>query len=459
MSKDLEQIKKTCEDQQKKLDELELKNKSLEDEKAKMVANMKGLHAGVRYDSIEQKALHYFRAQNVKDLMEVNTESDYARDCIPSEVRGYVRELKKTVDIARWMKQIFHNGSLDSKRENVVPVHGILDTHYGKQVLVPHLKALGSTVVGEGAEYVPTLVSSQFIEEYNLERKVAQLVEEIKMPSNPYNLPVEASTPEATVIAEGAQATSTNLTTSSLVLSAKKTVQYTILPEELNEDSAVAILARCRQILVKAQIDAMEQCIINGDDSATHMDADTHAGAAGLAAKAFKGLRKRALANSATIDFAGAAIASAKIDQMIALMGKFGVNVRELAFICNPAGYQQLKTLDEVNTVDKFGPQATILSGALAAIYGIPIVVSEYVRTGLNDDGVQDGVTETKTVLHLFNKMRFYLGMRRPIQSRIMMDMADYDRWLMASYCRWTFNGLTQSASEKSTVLGIDILT
>jgi len=42
-------------------------------------------------------------------------------------------------------------------------------------------------------------------------------------------------------------------------------------------------------------------------------------------------------------------------------MGKFGVNPREVVCVVGPQGYQQLKSIDEVTTVDKFGPQATIL--------------------------------------------------------------------------------------------------
>jgi len=141
------------------------------------------------------------------------------------------------------------------------------------------------------------------------------------MTSNPYELPIETATPEATVVAEGAQATSTNISTSKLTWTAKKFCQFTSLPEELNEDSAADIFARTRMTLSLAQVDAVEQFLINGDTTATHQDSDTHALGADVAAKAFSGHRKLALANSATVDFTGAAITLAKFDSLIAPYG------------------------------------------------------------------------------------------------------------------------------------------
>ena len=103
------------------------------------------------------------------------------------------------------------------------------------------------------------------------------------------------------------------------------------------------------------------------------MDSDVVA--ASDARKAWKGLRKLALQNSANgsvVDFSAAAPTVLKLRSMRSAMDKFGVNVRELGWVVSSKVYQQLMGLDEVSTVDKFGPQATILSGALAALDGIP---------------------------------------------------------------------------------------
>lgn len=460
---DLEQLKKDYEVQTKKVDELAEKNKELEEEKANLVTSISRINqpiVGTRYNSDEQKAIQLFGVTSVAELIKVNTESEKAKKLVPEHLRAYVRELKERIDVSRMMAQAFRNGSLDQGEiEKPVAVKNIFDTYYAKQMLAPMLKAFGSTVTGEGDEWVPTALSNQFIEEFELEKKVADAHSEIRMTTNPYELPIEKNVPEAKTIGEALQATSTNAGTDKLTFSAKKFVQFTRLPEELNEDSAPDIMARTRYNVSEAQRRAREQAILNGDDTATHMDSDIAGGAANLAAKAFKGHRKLALAASSTVDFGGAAVTLPKIDEMIALMGAFGVNPRDLILVAGPQGYTQLKSLEAVTTVEKFGPQATILSGALAAIRGIPIVVSEYIRETTNATGVYDGITTDQAVLQLINLKRFYIGVRRPIVIRIMMDLPDYDRWLMASYTRWDFKGMAQSATERSTILGLGIQT
>jgi hypothetical protein len=57
----------------------------------------------------------------------------------------------------------------------------------------------------------------------------------------------------------------------------------------------------------------------------------------------------------------------------------------------------------------------------------------------------------------LVNMTRWYIGNRRPIQVRLMMDLPYQDRWLLASYRRVAFKGFDQSALETSVVYGYNI--
>ena len=74
----------------------------------------------------------------------------------------------------------------------------------------------------------------------------------------------------------------------------------------------------------------------------------------------------------------------------------------------------QLLGLDEVITVDKLGPQATILSGQIASIFGMPIVVSRYMGADLHTDGLFTGANN-QTGYVIFNKSSYYLYERRGI--------------------------------------------
>jgi hypothetical protein len=210
----------------------------------------------------------------------------------------------------------------------------------------------------------------------------------------------------------------------------------------------------------------VEDSIVNGDDSVTHMDSDITSAASNQ--KAWKGLRKLALAASSTVSFSGGAVSKTGLDSMRKLMGKYGTNPKELVWVVGPSAYAQLLNIDEVATVEKFGPQATVLTGALAVFRGIPIVVSEFVRENLNASGVYDGTTTNRTVVHLANMRRFYVGMRRPIRVKVQQDArSEYDRWQLVSYQRLDFKGHKQAgdvyaggatSAERSSILGINIL-
>ena len=422
-------------------------------------------HPIVGGDSDEKKALRAFGVGHVKQLLKVNV-GDTRYKHIPDSIKGVVLELKKSVDIGRAISQMFHERRFDhfasdEKADRVVNCKSISDTPYGRDVLIPRVKAFGSTVAGGGDEWVPTMIAENYIQEYELDFVLENRFQTIPMRSNPFELPVQSGVKKARKIAENTALTDTSFTTGVLTFSATKLGEYHILPEELTEDSAVDFLPIARDEVVRAQIRAVEAAIINGDDDGTHLDSDTQGGAADLAEKIWKGLRRQAIANSAnggTQDFGGAAVTEANLRDQRANLGKFGVNPTELLWIAGPSVYQQLQALPSVKTLDVFGPMATVLKGALSAYQGIPIVTSEYMREQLNDSGVYDGITLTKAGLLLVNMKRWYLGQRRPIVVKAQVDLPNQDRFLIASYQRKDFQGHAQSATETSVSYGVNIL-
>lgn len=454
------------------MDPKELKIKELEDRVVKAEAAAKkaeedraimlasgGMKTAGSHGSDEQRAMRYFGAKSVKDLLEVNTGHPKFKH-VPDELKGLVRSLKEDFDISRLTQQIFRGEPRDSG-DVQAHVKGILDgSYFAREVLAPKLKAFGSTVVGAGDEWVPTMVSSQYIEEFELDRQVVDQFRSVNMPSSPFDVPVQKDVTVARKQPESCDPSdnlaAANFGTDKLTLEAVKLVEHMCLPEELNEDSAPAILALVRQEVTAAQSRAWETAIINGDTTAPHMDSDVTA--AEDARKSWKGLRKLALANSATVGFAGAAVTTPKLRDMRTLMGKFGVSERNLVWILSSKIYQQFLNLDEVTTVEKFGPMATILRGSLAALDGIPIVISEFGRDDVNATGVYDGVTTNLSTALLVNRSRFMWGVRRAMRVKATMDPTPPgDRWLLASWWRGDFKGHAQSASEKSVVLGVNI--
>lgn len=453
-------------EQQDKIKELEARVKNAEDaarksEEDKAVLLASGGHktAGSS-NSDEQRALRYFGARSVKDLLDTNTGHPKFKN-VPAELKQLVVSLKEDFDISRLTQQIFHGEARDNG-EQLAHVKGIVDgNHYARNVLAPKLKAFGSTVVGGGDEWVPTMVSSQFVEEFELDRQVVDQFKTINMPSSPFDVPIQTDVTIARKQIESCDPAdnvpAANFGTSKLTLEAKKLVEYMCLPEELNEDSAVQILSLIRSEVTMAQARAWETAIINGDDTGPHMDTDVTA--ASDARKLWKGLRKLAIANSATVNFSGAAATVANLRAMRTLMGKFGVSERNLTWLVSSKIYNQFLSLPEVTTVEKFGPNATILRGSLAALDGIPIVISEYQRDDLAATGVNTAPGDVLSNVLLVNRSRFMWGVRRPIRVKAQMDaVPPGDRWLLASWWRGDFKGMPQSASETSVVLGRNVL-
>jgi hypothetical protein len=454
---------------QKQLDRADGVLKQIGDVEQKGVSKiMKGSSASfpvVGGESTDEKqAMRYFGVNHPAQLIAVNT-ADPKFHFVPENLKLLVRDLKKSVDTARYIAQIWHDAPKDKigaseGADAIARVKNILDTKFGRNDLAARLKAFGSTSSGAGDEWVPTLLSSNYIEEYQIQPVLEQRFQKINMPSNPYDQAVQHGLKKARLIAENAQISDTTFTTAKLTFTAKKIGEHHILPEEMTEDSAPDIMAAARDHVIMSQLRAVESAIINGDDDGTHIDSDTQAAGADVAEKLWKGLRRQALANSAngsTTDFTNAAITEANLRTMRARMKKFGSNPEELLLLCGPVAYTQLLALPSVITMEKYGPMATVLKGALAAYQAIPIVNSEHMREDLNASGVYDGVTVNRASILLVNLKRWYVGIRRPIVVKAMADLPYYDRFLLASYQRKDFQGMPQDAVELSVSLGYNI--
>ena len=416
---------------------------------------------GNRSNSIEQKIMQSFGCSHPQKLLEINTALPRFA-AVPYEYKSMVKTFKETVDVARYTAQICKGASLDRGQsgESDAPkaVKQIFETNFAKDVLIPLVKSFGTSPADDGGAWIPTAQSSSWIEEFELERRVMRAVRELPMPTNPWKLSIQKNTTEAKIATEKTALTDDNFQTDTIDFDATKLGEFYCLPEELNEDSAPPILAIARAEVAEAQMRAMEQIMVNGK-TGVHIDTDTQAGAANQAARAADGLRALGLANSAngsTVTFGGV-VTTAKLDEMRKAAGKFGIQPRDLMYAFSPAGYHQAVSLDEVTSVEKFGPSATILSGALAAFRGIEVGISEFIRDDLDASGVNLIPGDTQSTILLFNKRRFYWGRRRPIRVRVQMDLPDQDRWLLASYQRIDFQGHPQSASEVSVVVGIDV--
>lgn len=330
------------------------------------------------------------------------------------------------------------------------------DTRYYKETFQPALRALDSTTSAEGDEWVPTELSSMLIERINLPLRVAGLFPTITMPSNPYDIPGQAvsrvrggKATEQT--ADTGQTAFKKITpgTRKITLTAGKFAATMLVSKELEEDSLIPVLPFMQQEIVDFLAADIEDCILNGDGTGGHQDSDVTD--ADDPRRVFDGLRLMGLAQAGTrSDVSSAsALTVAHLRAARAKMGKYGLDLANLASIVGISSFYDLLDDSNVVTVDKFGAGATVLTGQLGAVDGVPLVVSEYVRNNLNASGVYDGATTTETFAAVVHRLGFINGIRREMTMQWLREQyAEYDQDALLVTHRRAFTNRYPLATE-----------
>ena len=318
-------------------------------------------------------------------------------------------------------------------------------------------KAMDTATASEGAEWIPTTLSTNLVEKYRLEARVPSLFTEIQMPRNPFKLPTNLADMTFYLIPESksdepSKTPSTQLETGDLTLTAKKLRARSIWSEELDEESIVPMLPAVKNNIAKSAALAVEDAIINGDTTATHQDSDVtdtkdHR-------KIWKGLRKYAIANSYSDDLS--TFDKTTTLARITKLGKYGITKSELAWIAGVVSYNKGLGLDEMRTVDKYGPKATILTGEVGKLYGVPFVISEKMREDMNATGVYDGATKTYTGLLLVNKGAFVIGNRGNWRLTVDFDN-DVDQYVLNVRFKKDFIPIYDESAEHIVEYGYKI--
>lgn len=320
-------------------------------------------------------------------------------------------------------------------------------------------KAMDAATAAEGLEWIPTDFSMDLIDRVRLARKIAALFPEIRMPTDPYKLPGVKTDARAYLVSEqtadGPHSTSTftasTPATRNVTLDAVKLGARIDFSTELVEDSIIPVLDFVKNQLAIALAEALEDALINGDTTSPHMDADVTASAD--ARKAWKGLRKLAQdANQVSLS----TFSLANLRAMRAKMGKYGTDPSKLVYICSAKGYIKFLGVDEVITMEKYGPNATVLTGELGKIDGVSIIVSELVRDDLNAVGVNDATTNSKGEVLLAYVPGFIMGEKRKVTVKSFEDVQNDKTAIVASW-RGDFKSLYDETTEPLVIEGVNL--
>lgn len=363
------------------------------------------------------------------------------------------------------LKKDFHNAELQRQ----MMVHAkklpltIQDTPYFKSVIAPKMKAFS---LSDFAAWVPTLNTSFYFEELDLDPVIDRYFPEYQMPSRTVTVPGATGRMKGRLEGDTATFSAQYNTSSSYSMTAQDCVAHTDITEDLMQDMVPSAggFERLRREVAMGVLRSKEDAILNGDDSQSsvqgdaHMDSDVAGGAATLFNKAFKGLRKRALAASAVYDNAGAGVSLSTFNGLLPVLGKFAKDKGDLLIVVGPtiANKQIAGNVPEILTHQNFAGNMTLQTGVLPKIFGIEQYESEWVREDVNDTGVYASASAKTTIL-LVKKSRFVIGKRSPLRIWATPSLASSDKMLLSAKERFTFGGVPQSATEISVAAAIDV--
>jgi len=315
------------------------------------------------------------------------------------------------------------------------------------------IRAMDTQEVGHGKEwsdmasFTPDVIAAVV-----RERKVTSLFERRDIPRSPYIWPVQGSRPKAYYTNENTESTSQTAVKSSKFGTGRTQFDAKYLnvniwtSQEFNDDSIVTVGPQVQENCLFGLVDGEEDGIINGDNSSTHMDFDLETAADGLdPVKVVKGLRAR-VNGSAKVDLAGGDILDAVITAT-AKMGAYGARKSNLVIITGVSGEAALLKSGKLQTVDKYGQFATLLTGEVGRIFNIPVIVSEYVRENVSATGynVESG-TNTFTTMLIAHRSSFVTAVQKGVQFEpgreplynqdflIARERIDFQSWYPASH-------------------------
>lgn len=300
--------------------------------------------------------------------------------------------------------------------------------------------ALDSVTAGSGEELVPTGWTAQMWRDVRQETRVASLFNEIDMPTNPFDIPLQLGDVAWYPGTENTATTQTAVATQKQTLTAHELVAEVPWSLTLEEDAVIAMLPELRRTLVDSAASVLDDVLLNADTtSANNINVDGGAASKTVANQAqwrigFDGLIHLPLVdNTSQAINVDAALASSTFLDLLSKLGKYGIS-KGAAFVCDTSTYIKALGLDQVATVDKLGPKATLLNGQLGTIFGVPIVVAGQMRLADADGKVTSGGnTNSRGRVLAVNTSQWRIGYRRRLLIETQRDIQKRQHTMVVS--------------------------
>ena len=302
--------------------------------------------------------------------------------------------------------------------------------------------AMDSTTAGSGDELVDTQEARALWDDVNLETAIAPLFNTVQMPSNPFQIPLQLGDVNWYPGTENTAVTGSAPATARQTLTAHELVAEVPWSYDLDEDAVIAMMDELRRSLLRNAHEVIDDVILNGDATVqNNINADGATIAATTAGSGhfllgFDGLLHLPLVDhTAMANNHNAAVSVDMFNEIRGKLGKYGVRPSELAYITDVATFIKSLSISSFRTLEKFGPQATLLTGQLGAVEGIPVIVSEQMRLADADGKVTSGGNaNTKGRLLIVNRSQWRVGFKRELTIETVRDAQKRQNIMVVSF-------------------------
>ena len=262
------------------------------------------------------------------------------------------------------------------------------------------------------------------------------------IPSNPFQIPLQMGDVNWYPGAENVAPENTALSTARQTLTAHELVAEVPWSYDLDEDAVIAMMEELRRGLLRNAREVIDDVILNGDTSTVdNINADGATISSDDAGKGhwlvgFDGLLHLPLIDNSkqAIDH-GAGVSDDMFNEVRARLRKYGVRPSEAVYVTDVNTFIRSLGVSNFRTLDKFGPQATLLTGQLGAVEGIPVIVSEQMALADADGKVTDGgnVASTGRLL-IVNRSQWRLGFKRELTIETVRDAQKRQNIMVVSF-------------------------
>jgi HK97 family phage major capsid protein len=315
----------------------------------------------------------------------------------------------------------------------------------------------------------PNTLSRDMIEEVERQLKLAAMFRVIQMPTNPYRIPSRTGRSKHYLVSETTgDDLSTNVVASSqgpmpgpvgITFEAMKLMSRVVISEETTEDMVLPILQMIQEDVAKSAAEAIEDAVVNGQTVAETID--TQAGYASNDAKrAWNGFRVHGLGGGWTQDLSSWTMMTDKTNILLlrklrSVMGRYGLSPDALVWVVSINGYNNFLNIPEFLTPEKYGSDATLLTGELGRVDNIPVVISEFIPENLNASGAYTSdVDNDYTCVLLMYKDGWAHGERAKFTLKTAEEIKTDQRYLITRMRR-DFKPLYMASTYADAILAV----